>query len=152
MNIKNVLFGKVDLDTIAAAFVMQVRPAEQAFRAIAGSAGRMDLEEPTTLCLEVGGSGRVGENNFDHHDSNQPTLLSAAAQSLERLAKIIRYVDEMDRGIHKGKTYEAPHFPSLVQLVTGMLICERDPNQQMEKNIVRWCCIYICGLKKSTLQ
>lgn len=133
MSFKTVLFGKVDLDTIATAFVMGVDPISQAFRAIAGSASGEQLSDPSTLCIEVGGSGRVEANNFDHHEPGM-TALSACAQSLERLARIVRYVDDIDRG-ELEKTQEC-EFPSLLALISGMLLCERRPEEQMKQGLV----------------
>lgn len=131
--IKSVLFGKVDLDTIATAFVMGANPIEQVFVAISGSASSSQLADPSNLCIEVGGSGRTEDNNFDHHNSGQ-TSLSAAAQSLERLAKIIRYVDDVDCGRLTKKKKKV--FPSLVQLISGMLLVVKNPEDQMKQGLV----------------
>ena len=136
MSIKTVLFGKVDLDTIATALVMGVSPLEQVFSAIGGSAAEAQLRDPSTLCIEVGGSGRVSENDFDHHGCAslaEARDLSACAQALERLARLIRYVDEVDRGVLSGKPFKG--FPSLVQLVSGMLLCIREPEEQMKAGL-----------------
>lgn len=132
MSFKTVLFGKVDLDTIATALVFGVNPLEQALRVVAGSASEADLQNTSTLCIEVGGSGRVAQNNFDHHDPKGPNLC-AAAQALERLARIIRYVDDVDCG--RFEKVGSVEFPSLIQLVSGMMFTIKSPEQQMEHGL-----------------
>lgn len=142
MSIKTVLFGKVDLDTMATALVMGVDPLRQMFRCVAGSASRDDLSDSSTLCIEVGGSGRVKENNFDHHYGAEVVLekisLSAAAQALERMARLIRYVDELDRGERHASEEDSRKeriFPSLAFLVASMLFSVKDPEEQMEQGL-----------------
>lgn len=133
--LKEVLFGKVDLDTILTALVMGVNPIEQAFVAIAGSASAVQLADPSILCIEVGGSGRVDKNNFDHHLPGQ-TSLSAAAQSLERMARIIRYVDDLDCGRMDKTVLNKAGFPTLAQLISGMLLVVKSPKKQMEQGLI----------------
>ena len=136
--VREVLFGKVDLDTIATALVLGLRSEEVVFRAISGSASSQALADRSVVCIEVGGSGRATENNFDHHTSSPlggGGNLSACAQALERLAQLIRYVDELDRGLRRSEVVENGGFPSLSQLVSGMLLVVKDPNQRMEKGL-----------------
>ncbi|MFH2104729.1 MAG: hypothetical protein ABII72_00635 [Parcubacteria group bacterium] len=97
------------------------------------------------VCLETGGSGRTEENNFCHHSplADGTVNLSACAQALERLARLVRYVDEMDRGIVRAELEESAGFPSLSQLISGMLLVVRDPKQRMVKGL---------GILKAVLQ
>lgn len=136
MSFRSVLFGKVDLDTLVTALIMGVNPIEQTFRCLRGSASAQDLNDPEALCVEVGGSGQVANNNFDHHrregEGESMSNLSACAQALERLARIVRYVDEIDTG--KRLAHEG-NFPSLCQLIAGMLLSVKDPEEQMEKGL-----------------
>ncbi len=135
--VREVLFGKVDLDTIATALVLGLRSEDVVFRAIAGSASSAALADSSVVAIEVGGSGRTAENNFDHHSSNGSLAglnLSAAAQALERLARLIRYVDELDRGDRRAEQVEGG-YPSLSQLISGMLLVVESPNLRMEKGL-----------------
>ncbi|PJA45004.1 hypothetical protein CO174_05475 [Candidatus Uhrbacteria bacterium CG_4_9_14_3_um_filter_50_9] len=137
--VREVLFGKVDLDTIATALVLGLRSEDVMFRAIGGSAASAALADSSVVAIEVGGSGRTTENNFDHHSSSGllagVTNLSAAAQALERLARLIRYVDELDRGDRRAEQIEGGGYPSLSQLISGMLLVVDSPHLRMEKGL-----------------
>lgn len=135
--IREVLFGKVDLDTMMTALVMGVSPEQVLFRHVSGSASGTDLADRSVLCIEVGGSGRSTENNFDHHSApsmaEKTVNLSACAQALRRMARLVEYIDELDRGVVRAES--APWFPSLSQLVSGMLLVVKDPEQRMRKGL-----------------
>ncbi|MBT4942212.1 MAG: hypothetical protein HOJ25_00155 [Candidatus Magasanikbacteria bacterium] len=136
--VREVLFGKVDLDTLTTALVLGLNPQDVLFKCIAGSAKSSQLQDKSVVAIEVGGSGRTTENNFDHHPSpgeHRVTNLSACAQALERLARLVRYVDELDRGIFLEKHVESGGFPSLSQLVSGMLLSIRNPQERVTKGI-----------------
>ncbi len=132
--VRETLFGKIDLDTLTALFVLGIDPTRQAVRQISGSASAEALRDPRAICLEVGGTGREKENNFDHHGpaSGSGTSLSACAQALRRLARLVDYVDELDRGVRRAEEIVGGGFPSLAQLVSGMLLVERDPQRRVE--------------------
>jgi hypothetical protein len=131
---REVLFGKVDLDTLTAGLVLGISPEDHNLRSVSGSASAEELKDPKVLCLEVGGTGRGDENNFDHHpiQGEVKLNLSAAAQTLERMARLVRYVDEVDRGIRHDSHCQ---FPSLVSLVSGMKLVVKDPEEQMRKGL-----------------
>ena len=133
MSIKSVLFGKVDLDTLLASYLMGARMHEPSVscRAVRGSAAEEELSDPTVLTVEVGGSGRVAENNFDHHGSDATVDLSSARQVLDRLSRLVQYVDELDRGHRRHE--DGCRFPSLAQLVAGMLLSVEAPEEQMRE-------------------
>jgi len=133
--IREVPFGKVDLDTLVTSLVLGLNPSEILFRAVAGSVSEAMLADTSVMAIEVGGSGRVAENNFDHHSSKEGTTLSSAAQALERLARLVRYVDELDRGDRRAEHVEGGGFPSLSQLISGMLFVEQSPNVRMERGL-----------------
>ncbi len=155
--IREALFGKVDLDTIVATYLLGARPGGMKLRWKSGSASSEELADEKTACIEVGGSGAVAKNNFDHHSplADGGVNLSACAQVLERLAKLVRYVDELDRGdrsmdrVRAKKPFPdfAPPeavvqklppistFPSLAQLVSGMLLTVRDPEERMRQGL-----------------
>lgn len=129
--IHQVLLNKVDLDTIATAWLMVgCAQAQPRFTALRGSANAAQLADPTILCVEVGGSGRMVENNFDHHDQRQPGLLSSTMQVMARKMRIAAYVDAVDRGLEMGR-HEGDTFPSLLQLISGMLLSAEKPEEQM---------------------
>lgn len=134
MSIKSVLFGaKVDLDTLLATFLMGARASESSivsWRCVRGSASDEELSDPTVLAVEAGGSGRTAENNFDHHGPGAPDK-SSARQVFERLGRLVQYVDELDRGhLNRLGRYA---FPSLSQLVAGMLLSVSEPEEQMRR-------------------
>jgi hypothetical protein len=62
-----VLVRKPDLDTLMAALLAGVSPSRPMKR-LSGLAEPEMLDDPSVLCLECGGSGRMAELNFDHHD------------------------------------------------------------------------------------
>lgn len=136
MSFRQVLFGKVDLDTIMTGIVMGVLPGDNLCCA-RGSASSGELSDKRTLCLEVGGTGRQSENNFDHHPQKgeQKLNLSACAQALERMACLVRYVDCIDRGERIDVEVDQKSFPSLVSLVSGMKLCVFDPEDQMREGM-----------------
>ena len=131
---REVLFGKVDLDTLTAGLVFGINPDDSNLRQVSGSASADELKDKSVLCLEVGGTGRKLDNNFDHHPIQGEIKLdlSAAAQALERLARLVRYVDEVDRGIRHDSNC---NFPSLVSLVSGMKLTIKNPEEQMRKGL-----------------
>lgn len=135
MSIKTALFGaKVDLDTLLATYLMGARLCETSiisWRCVRGSASAEALSDPTVLAVEVGGSGRTVENNFDHHGPGAPDI-SSAAQVYRRIGRLVRYVDELDRG-YLDRTRGQCEFPSLSQLVAGMLLTAATPEEQMRE-------------------
>lgn len=138
--IREVIFGKVDLDTMLTALVLGLNPVESLFRHCAGSASSAALADTSVVAIEVGGSGRIAENNFDHHASSTSLAasgvdLSSAAQALERMARLVRYVDELDRGLRRAEESSAGGFPTLSQLISGMLLVVKKPEQRMEKGM-----------------
>lgn len=60
--------GKIDLDTCGAAYLHGVSRGDRVEALRDGRATEEDLSNPRILCIEVGGSGRVAEGNFDHHN------------------------------------------------------------------------------------
>lgn len=77
-----VVVGKIDLDTIGAAWLLGVSDADD-IRVVRGEASAEDLADPNVVCIEVGGSGRVEERNFDHHGESSEDLPSATKQVSE---------------------------------------------------------------------
>jgi hypothetical protein len=59
---------KIDLDTVGVAYLHGVNRGDKVEVLKSGKATEEDLSNPRILCIEVGGSGRIAEGNFDHHD------------------------------------------------------------------------------------
>ena len=68
---KRVQVGKIDLDTCGTAFLLGVT-REDEVKVVRGDASPQDLADPSVICIEVGGSGRVDQNNWDHHAAGGP--------------------------------------------------------------------------------
>lgn len=91
---KQVRVGKIDLDTCGAALLLGVSREDEVV-AVRGNASPEDLANAEVICIEVGGSGQVGQKNFDHHAVRGP-VSSASLQvlletSLPSLSKDLDY-------------------------------------------------------------
>jgi len=64
---RRVLVGKIDLDTVGTAFLLGVARADKVEVLRGGAASFEDLGNAEVICIEVGGSGRQSQNNWDHH-------------------------------------------------------------------------------------
>lgn len=78
--------GKIDLDTVGAAYLFGVSRKDKVEVLKNCQAVEEDLAAPRILCVEVGGSGRIAEGNFDHHDmpiipAGVGTIYSACRQA-----------------------------------------------------------------------
>lgn len=78
---EEVQIHKMDMDTAGVAFLKRVTHKEKVTVLRSGQASEEDLTNPKILCIEVGGSGRVDENNFDHHGEGSEGLPSAVQQA-----------------------------------------------------------------------
>lgn len=174
MAILKVLVGpKVDLDTcgtlLCAVLGTYPRPLIMDLQievCRTGHASEADLADPSVLCIEVGGSGRVEEGNFDHHEAGGPTA-SATLQALafyeHALGVILQSVEgdeEYDRNIAVDLHINLGDLIKLVMyidqldtegpqsfgarkegfylsdLFSGMLLTERDPAKQVRNGFV----------------
>lgn len=145
---KKVVVGKIDLDTVLTAYIGHVDENDEII-VVRGEAEKSDLENRNVLCIEVGGSGEVEKNNFDHHDPEGPTD-SASKQAWGKYCKklgiknpntfslnnLVNYVDRIDT---QGIQADSGIFPSLMDVFSGMLLTERDSKKQLLKgiNIIR---------------
>ncbi len=75
---RQIRVGKIDLDTVGAAWLLGVDREDEVI-VLRSEASEEDLANPEILCIEVGGSGRVSEGNFDHHQEGGP-IRSATCQ------------------------------------------------------------------------
>lgn len=95
-----VVIQKPDLDTCLAGYLLGAGAVAD-LRVVRDRATPAELADPAVLCLECGGSGRVGEGNFDHHDTADP-LPPACAQAFARAggdaatARLVEYVAAVD--------------------------------------------------------
>lgn len=99
-----VVIQQVDLDTCLTALLKGVTAADDILVSGAEGATEEDLRDPSCLCIEAGGSGRVSENNFDHHTAEGPRD-PACRQALETLPpqppivqSLVSYVEAHDLG------------------------------------------------------
>ncbi len=145
ISIKHVLLSddiymsdKIDLDNLMLTFMAGVDVDVDDVHFVAGSVSQDVLDDPAKLCVEVGGAedkDAEKQNNFDHHPKPGKagqTHLSAAAQFFKRLSIVCDYVNYMDTGDReKVELDKAKGFPSLVQLISGMLLVVKDRKERV---------------------
>lgn len=144
-----VVVEKIDLDTIGAAWFLGVT-AEDEIQAIRGNASAEDLANPDVICIEVGGSGQVEMNNFDHHGESfddRLTVWSAAYQAMAfnlsdddakdiRRFRIAEYINMLDcEGTEAIRRLSSGNFPFLSDIVSGILLTKRNPVDQLLEGI-----------------
>ncbi|MCX7858313.1 MAG: hypothetical protein N2513_10130 [Deltaproteobacteria bacterium] len=143
-----VLIHKVDLDTATVGFLLDVKESDEII-VVKDRAPVSLLMDKNTLCIEVGGSGLVEFNNFDHHDPEK-YFPPAAKQAYEVIGKkdpflqrLVEYVSCVDEG-----SFFMPliPFPSLSNVFSGMLIVERTPVRQLLEGIKILRQVVSCGL------
>ncbi len=135
---------KVDLDAILALYIMGIRPWYD-IRVVSGSATGAELADSRVLCIEVGGSGRVEEGNFDHHGSSGVVECASRQawciwqKEQEQRARILNglvdYVGLLDEGHRRAESGQVA-FPSLTQLFSGMLLSVRKPEEQIQQGLL----------------
>lgn len=155
-----VKIGKVDIDTCGAGFYLGLLEKDELeVEVIKGQASYDDLNDPEIICIEVGGSGQVELNNWDHHGANAPNM-SASKQVFIYECKfcgstmdedeyddeeagswgftktdsmIVEYIDQLDT---KGpKSFSKTEFPTLSDIFSGMLLTIRDPVEQFKEGM-----------------
>jgi len=148
--------SKVDLDTVGVGYLFSLLAksfSPEEIEVVRGEAPQEVLADPSILCVEVGGSGRVSEGCFDHHGPGSEGLRSATKQAYEFLqeailpkgrillgienplvSKLVDYIDKLDIEGPKGLG-EPPGFPTLSDLFSGLLLTTRDPKEQFLKGI-----------------
>jgi len=141
---RQIRIGKIDLDTVGAAWLLGVNREDEVI-VLRGEASKEDLANPAILCIEVGGSGLVSEGNFDHHQEGGPED-SATAQAYKfadcdwnspRVKKyLVDYIDILDT---KGPRALGPKVegrcPTLSDVFAGMLLTTRDPVEQLHLGV-----------------
>lgn len=139
MAYKKVVISKVDLDTTLTAYLQGVRSENMLVEVVRGSATGKDLADPTVLCIECGGTGRVIEGNFDHHGGGEETR-AASTQAFEqmmlwmrKIQPLVQYVAEVDCGTLTR--HERADGPSLVWLFSGMLLSIKKTEEQLQAGL-----------------
>lgn len=154
---RHIQVGKIDLDTVGAAFLSGVSREDEVEVLRGCQATEEDLANPEVLCIEVGGSGRVSEGNFDHHGPRAPNLPSAmkqvwsaavveacrknknscvGLQAPAPLYKLVDYINLLDtRGPQALGQKAEGLFPVLSDLFAGLLLTEREPVEQLHKGV-----------------
>ena len=132
---RRVVVGKIDLDTIGAAWLLGVSSADE-IQVVRGQATAEDLANPEVVCIEVGGSGEVEMNNFDHHGEGSEDLPSATAQVARAESPLVRYIDILDtKGPEEIRKLSSGQHPFLSDIVSGILLSKRDPKEQLLEGI-----------------
>ena len=130
-----VIIQQVDMDTALTAFILGVSERDDIV-AIRGEAGREDLTDSKVICIEAGGSGNVGHNNFDHHDT-EVELSPACVQAfktrgeLPKFGKLVDYVAAVDINPTNLPKLPEPAFLTLSHLFSGMRLKIKGPKKQL---------------------
>ncbi len=141
--IKSIKVQKIDLDTIGAGFLLGITRGDEV-QVLRGNASEADLADPEVICIEVGGSGRTSENNWDHHDPNGPQR-SATYQAWEalgrqeRYARLVEYIEILDvqgpRALPEWGKTEGVERRFLSDVLSGLFLVERNPVEQFHKGV-----------------
>lgn len=137
-NIDKVLFHKPDLDTCLTALFLGVTEGDKVDRCVQPQASPAELDDPTILCIEVGGSGEIEKNNFDHHspllDLAPACRQAAEVQGIEdpSLLRLVDYVCLVDVG---SKSLPAIGYPSLSTIFSGMRFLLWEPIAEFQSGI-----------------
>jgi hypothetical protein len=141
---RKVVIQKVDLDTALSALLLGVTQDDEIV-VVRDKAPPEDLADPKVICIECGGSGEVERGNFDHHDTKKP-LPPACVQAFNYVSKedaklsknaalreLVEYVATRDTQGPKAIQARGgdPGFPSLSDVFSGMLLCTKDPKDQL---------------------
>ena len=127
LELRSVYICKADLDTIVAGFLLLTKLPKHIV--VTTKAPEEILSNPQILCLECGGSGRIWEHNFDHHDTDK-YLPCAAEQAWNFLgqpsnfAQLIQYTAAIDTG--KNYQHYDANSLSLSALLSGMMLIISD--------------------------
>ena len=122
-----VIIQKADLDTCLTGLILGVGSWDEVI-GVRGDASPADLDDPQVLCIEAGGSGRIEQNNFDHHETDAyfpPACRQAyehGGRKDERMDRLVAYVSMVDEN---SKAHPPVPFPSLSNLFSGMLFVEK---------------------------
>lgn len=141
-----VIIQKVDLDTALTALLLEVSSQDEIV-VVHEQADAEELADPGVICIECGGSGQIGLNNFDHHDTDRE-LPSACVQAFQAhcepreqqgLERLVEYVSLLDtrgpEGLLQQSDLPPDSFPTLSGLFSGMLLVTADRGEQLLRGI-----------------
>lgn len=138
-----VVIGKADLDTCLTGLIFGVKRSDRLV-VTRGTADKEDLCDPRVLCIEAGGSGETGLNNFDHHHPNHyfpPACRQVYARRQGRSTVMQRLVDYICC-VDEAVPLKAPiAFPSLSNLFSGMKMVVHRPVEQFWEGVQILDCI-----------
>jgi hypothetical protein len=137
---RRVVVQKVDLDTALTAWLLGVTEGDTIV-VVRDRADPRDLADPGVLCIECGGSGQVGQNNFDHHDTDEPLppacvqayAVAPADRRGEAAARLVEYVAAVDVG--NPDASRAGRGVGLSDIFSGMLLTTRDAREQLLRGL-----------------
>ncbi len=143
-----VVIRTADLDTVMCAFLLGLSPALP-LEVVGGLTPAFRLADPSTCCIECGGSGQVELGNFDHHDplrhdppaSLQALGLMAAPDPL--LIRLARWTAarDMTTGTRSGG------YPDLSNLFSGLRLVSRDEAQAFAAGLELLRTIHVLGCR-----
>jgi hypothetical protein len=132
-----VIIQQVDLDSCLTALIVGVRPDDEV-AVVRHGADERDLADPSTVCIETGGSGRVAERNFDHHEPGGPIepacrqAFVGTRQADQGLGALVEYVANHDVATPvRNPGARNPDVLSLSSLFSGMRFVVSDPKAQL---------------------
>ena len=134
-----VVLQQVDLDTCLTGLLLGVALDDEIVVKRHG-ASAAELEHPEVLCIEAGGSGQTGLNNFDHHGTGSwppacvQALRAAGSSASPDVEQLVAYVAEVDLGrsrtVAAARDQDADDRLGLSSVFSGMRLTVRDPREQ----------------------
>jgi hypothetical protein len=147
-----VVIQQADMDTCLTALLLGVSQEDEVV-VVREDAAPVDLQDPTVLCIEAGGSGQVERQNFDHH--NTTCLLPPACQQALQvtgcndpvLVRLVEYVTALEvSGPRVLPVLPAPGFPTLSQIFSGMRLVVQEPAAQLMAGLAIFTTVLTQGL------
>jgi hypothetical protein len=130
-----VVIVQVDLDTCLSGLICGATEADTIVRRPSGATAD-ELADPAVLCLEAGGSGDAGHNNFDHHNTTED-LGPACRQAWEKhgrppeFERLVDYVAAVD----EARPLPEVEGTTLAALFSGLRLAITDPAAQFRAGL-----------------
>lgn len=130
-----VVIYQVDMDTALTALILGVSPDDE-IMVTRGEVNPEYLANSQVICIEVGGSGEVKKNNFDHHNTNldlPPTCVQAfeAKGGTDKLKKLVEYAATIDVDPTKLPKFSGSDMLNLSYVFSGMRLLVKEPKEQL---------------------
>lgn len=134
-----VIIHEVDMDAALTAFILGVSSNDE-IMVVDGWASSEELTDPQIICIEVGGSGEVDKNNFDHHNTNldlPPACVQAfkVKEGPEELGRLVDYVATIDVDPTRLPKLPGDGVPTLSYVFSGMRLLIKEPREQLFRGI-----------------